>query len=484
VRPDNQPDDSIRIEVVQAGTDRSMAARLRPAIPLERTSATGLSHLDGTLSMARAGPDTGRASFFICLGDQPELDYGGARNPDGQGFAAFGRVTAGMDVVRRIQAGRVEGQRLVEPVVVTSVRRSTRAPGRARLDAVRQRLDSLVAATAIPGIALGLAFGDGTSVGLTAGWSDTAAARALEPDDRMLSGSVGKTYFGAVALQLVAEGRLDLDARLSDYLPDAPWLDRVPNARQVTVRQLMGHTSGIVRYELDPRFLEDLIADPTRTFTPEERLAYLFDREPPFAPGEGWEYSDTNFILVAMLIERITAASAYDEIRRRLLGPLGLDDTAPSDRPTLPRLANGYAGPSNPFGSFDATLRDGRLALNPQFEWGGGGFASTAKDLARWVRHIHEGEAFDARLLGQARTGTPAPLGPQGSYGLGVIMMELPSGTAWGHSGFMPGYRTEAYYFPDFSLGVALQINASDPSALPGSPLRILDGIVALLTAS
>ncbi len=123
VRMDNQPNDSVRIEVIQAGPDRSGPDRSRSPITLERTSLTGLSHVDGALSMARGGPDSARSSFFICIGDQPALDFGGNRSLDGQGFAVFGRVTSGMDVVRRIQMGEVEEQRLVEPVVITSIRR-------------------------------------------------------------------------------------------------------------------------------------------------------------------------------------------------------------------------------------------------------------------------------------------------------------------------------------------------------------------------
>ncbi len=124
VRLDNQPDDSVRIEVIQGGPDTDKVQdRLRPAIALERTSETGLRHIDGALSMARGGPDTGRAQFFVCIGDQPSLDFGGHRNLDGQGFAVFGRVTQGMDIVRRIQMGRVEAQRLVAPVSIDRVRR-------------------------------------------------------------------------------------------------------------------------------------------------------------------------------------------------------------------------------------------------------------------------------------------------------------------------------------------------------------------------
>lgn len=121
VRADNQPRDSVRIGVIQGGANAKRPS-LAP-IELERTNTTGLKHLDGTLSMARAGPNTATSDFFICVGDQPALDFGGHRNLDGQGFAAFGRVTSGMDVVKAIQRGNANGQTLSPPVVITSIRR-------------------------------------------------------------------------------------------------------------------------------------------------------------------------------------------------------------------------------------------------------------------------------------------------------------------------------------------------------------------------
>lgn len=123
VRLDNQPGDRVKIEVVQAGADPRRQKDAWPAIPLERTEKTGIRHRDGTLSMARDGADTARSDFFVCVGDQPALDFGGARNPDGQGFAAFGRVVRGMDVVRRIQAAPADGQALTPPVVIRRARR-------------------------------------------------------------------------------------------------------------------------------------------------------------------------------------------------------------------------------------------------------------------------------------------------------------------------------------------------------------------------
>lgn len=124
VRPDNQAGHPVPIAVVQAQANPARRREFPPAIPLERTSATGLRHVDGTVSMARAAAaDSGRARFFICIGDQPSLDFGGARNPDGQGFAAFGRVVRGMDVVRKIQMSPARGETLTPGIRILRVRR-------------------------------------------------------------------------------------------------------------------------------------------------------------------------------------------------------------------------------------------------------------------------------------------------------------------------------------------------------------------------
>lgn len=124
VTESNQPDNAVKIAVIQARGNPDKENKLRPPVRLERTSETGLKHLDGTVSMAREGPDTAQDHFFICIGDQPELDFGGKRNPDGQGFAAFGRVVEGMDVVRKIHALPAEGQMLKEPVKIQTIIRT------------------------------------------------------------------------------------------------------------------------------------------------------------------------------------------------------------------------------------------------------------------------------------------------------------------------------------------------------------------------
>lgn len=122
VKPDNQPQNNVKIEVVQAGINPEREKESFPAIALERTTKTGLKHLDGTLSMARSEPDSATSDFFICIGDQPELDFGGKRNPDGQGFAAFGKVVRGMDIVRKIQASPADGQKLTPPIRILNAK--------------------------------------------------------------------------------------------------------------------------------------------------------------------------------------------------------------------------------------------------------------------------------------------------------------------------------------------------------------------------
>jgi peptidyl-prolyl cis-trans isomerase A (cyclophilin A) len=122
--PDNQPQNAVKIDVVQAGANPARAMEYFQPIVHEATSDTRLTHADGVVSMARAQVNTARDQFFICIGDQKELDAGGKRNADGQGFAAFGRVISGMDIVRKIQASPASGQTLTPPIGILRIRRN------------------------------------------------------------------------------------------------------------------------------------------------------------------------------------------------------------------------------------------------------------------------------------------------------------------------------------------------------------------------
>jgi len=325
------------------------------------------------------------------------------------------------------------------------------------------------------GATLGVCFADGNCFGLATGFSDLETKQKMKPSDIMCAGSVGKTFALATALQLVKENKINLDEKVEKYLGQEKWLSRLPNAKYITVRQLMNHTSGLVRYEFKDQFTKDLSANPDKSWKPEELLFYLFDTQAAFEAGKGWDYSDTNYIVLGMIIEKVTGKKFYAEATKRVLKPLKLKNTKPQNKREIKGLIQGYAGNKNPFGGKDKMLENGKFIVNPQFEWTGGGFVSNSKDLARWAKLMYEGKAFDASLLPQVFEGVIAPmLGKDAKYGLGVIIRPTRLGLTYGHSGFFPGYMTDMMYFPDKKISIAVQVNSSVPPNL-GKPLtRIL----------
>ena len=347
---------------------------------------------------------------------------------------------------------------------------SSKPSTQALRDRLQARFETLYRAGQFPGGTAGFALPDGTSFAIAVGVSDKTAGTPMRPTDRLLSGSVGKTYVSALVLQHVKEGRIGLDDRIAKWLGQEPWFGRLPNAAEITVRHLLRHTSGLVRYELNPKFTADLSAQPDKVWTPEERLAYLLDSAAPFAPGQGWDYSDTNYIVLGLILERVGGVPYYEQLRQRILEPLALRDTVPADSRTVPGLVQGYAGANNPFGGTDEMIQGGRFVINPQFEWTGGGLACTSRDLARWAQLLYGGQVIDASLMAALLDGVPARLGPGARYGLGVILRPTALGITYGHSGYMPGYQTEVRYFPQLRTAVAVQVNTSVQGAT-GQPL-------------
>jgi D-alanyl-D-alanine carboxypeptidase len=346
--------------------------------------------------------------------------------------------------------------------------------------AVQAHLDALQGVGDFPGVTVGIALPDGTVLSVSAGVADRSTEEPLTPDSRFLAGSVGKTFFAALALELVDEGRLDLDAPIARFLGEEPWFDRLPNARDISVRMLLNHTSGLVRYEFDPEVAERITADPDKIWTPEERLAYLFDTEPPFAAGDDWVYSDTNYIVLAMILERVTGTEAYAEIERRFIDPLALRNTVPSDRRVIPGLVQGYAGADNPFGRRDLMLDEGRLIFNPQLEWAGGGYASSPLDLAVWARALFSGRFHGGDALASMVRAVPTT-SAEVDYGLGVMVRSTGLGPAYGHGGFFPGYLSEMRYYPEHDVGVAVQFNTSVGAAVGRSPSVVAHEVAELV---
>ena len=340
---------------------------------------------------------------------------------------------------------------------------------------LQKNLDSWHKDANFPGATIGVTLANGDSFGLATGYSDREAKTPMKADDFMLAGSVGKTYVAAVALKLISNGAFGLDDKIEKHLGDEEWFRRLPNASDITIRQLMNHTSGLVRYEFKGQFIKDMLADRDRVWKPRELVAYLLDEKAPFEAGNGWTYSDTNYIVLGIVIEKITGKSYYDLARQNVLTPLKLDRTKPQTGRVIEGLIQGYAGKGNPFGGEDEVIKNGKFVFNPQFEWTGGGMVTTSENLSRWAKAMYEGKAFSEEMLSEMLKGVEArQLGPGAKYGLGVIIRPTNSGLSYGHSGFFPGYFTDMMYFPEHKIAVAIQINSSVPKDIRKRPSSVL----------
>jgi D-alanyl-D-alanine carboxypeptidase len=337
----------------------------------------------------------------------------------------------------------------------------------------------------VPGITAGYARLGGESLGVAAGVSDVESGTRLASTDRMLLGSVGKTFVAALAMQLVSEQLLDLDSPMSHWLgDDCPWIDRVPNGKSLTLRNLLMHRSGIPRHIFTQDFLAAVRANPDRVWAPAELVSYILDAEPKFPADGGFAYADTNYILIGMAIEKVTHSSYYEQLAARILAPLHLGATAPSASRKLAKLANGYSSLAPLFGDAGKiklgevevarVVSDGKYFINPQFEWTGGGLITTAEDLARWAVALYGGDVLTEAARIAMLNGKPSPeLGD--SYGLGVqIANDDRWGPVYGHDGVMPGYITAVRYFPDYRVALAIQLNTDAPALLGHRPTWFL----------
>ena len=371
--------------------------------------------------------------------------------------------------------------RLVTPIVsglvaigaATSVMAQSE---RSRLRTSREQvlktvLEKFHSESRFPGAVAGAWFSDNSSVVVAVGFADRDRRVPMANHSLLHAGSVGKTFFAALALKLVGEGRIRLDDKVEKYLGSASWYQSVPNAKTITVRMLLNHTSGIPEYGSD--FMVSLIKEPGRVRSPLDAVKSVADAQPAFSAGTSFNYSDINYQLLQLILERITGRPAADEIRRRLLVPHNLLRVRPADRKVIAGLVSGYAGEKN-FMGFDAVMIDGRLILDPTFEGGGGGFVTNAGDLARWMPLFAEGKTFNKSLLREVRTGVPAgqlDVGKDALHGLGVEIVQTPLGIAYGHGGFFPGYLSLVLWYPEVGISLAIQVNSSAADAL-ARPLR------------
>ena len=373
----------------------------------------------------------------------------------------------------------------------TSSTKGSAQPGSADLSvllaSLQAKLNELHQAASFPGATIGFVLPDGRSGSVSVGLADVENRIPLKPTDRMLAGSIGKTYVSTAILQVVQEGRLDLDAKIESWFGSDAWFPKLPNAKDITLRMLMNHSSGIPEHVLNKDFIAEMKKDPDRIWKPEELIAYILDAKPLFAAGHGWSYADTNYILAGMIFERVTGKTVYGEVERRILKPLKLDRTIPSDRRVLPQVITGYSMPNSPFGFEGRVILNGKFIINPQMEWTGGGFASTAEDLARWAKLLYEGKVLKKETLDQLLTGVEAKEG-RGSgagnkYGLAVQIRPSEWGVSYGHGGWFPGYLSEMEYFPQQRIAVAVQFNTDASPTLKKGPRAYIADAMRIIVA-
>ncbi|WP_221352337.1 serine hydrolase domain-containing protein [Streptomyces beigongshangae] len=294
----------------------------------------------------------------------------------------------------------------------------------------------------------------------TAGLADRATGDPARPGDRFRIASTTKTFVATVMLQLVGEGRVSLDDTVEHWLPGAV-SGNGNDGGAITVRQLLQHTSGLFDYAADlPVFTstDGYRADRYTTWTPEQLVAVATEHVPNFAPGEGWGYSNTNYILAGMIIQKATGHSWEREVTARVIRPLGLrDTTAPT---TYPRISGRHLRGYSSFGEDRAPIDV--TDLNPTAGGAAGAMISTTADLSRFYRALLGGRLLRPAELALMRTAVRAPEldrgWPGARYGLGLMEVPLScGGTYYGHGGDLPGYTTRNGVSGDGRRAVVLQ---------------------------
>jgi len=326
---------------------------------------------------------------------------------------------------------------------------------------LQAKLDSISGKQIIPGATLSVLFEDGTHISIASGLADVENKIPMKPDDVMFSGSVGKTYVAAIVLKLYEKGLVDLKAKAIDHLKDETWFLKVSNSKDITVEMLMNHTAGIPEYVYHKELWEQLKQNPDKIWSVEERFAFIKNDPPTNVPGKGWAYADSHYLILGLIIEKVTGKSYYEVLNEMILKPCKLNHTIPSNKRLLPGLIPGYTGLTEEFLLPHKVLNDNKYAFNPQMEWTGGGLVTTASDLTSWIKQLYGGDVLLPES--QKLMFTPAPfntsLFENAKYGLGCFIGETNGVKFYGHTGFVPGYITYVQYIPKYDIAFAFQFN-------------------------
>ncbi|MGW5990088.1 serine hydrolase domain-containing protein [Streptomyces anulatus] len=301
-------------------------------------------------------------------------------------------------------------------------------------DTVQQSLNALVRDGGTPAALASVKGPGGRDRTYTAGTGDLATGAPVPVDGQVRIGSNTKTFVAVVVLQLVAERRVSLDAFVDTYLPGLVRGKGI-DGRRITVRHLLQQTSGLPEYT-------SRLGDDVRYYAPRELLATALRHPADFAPGKRWKYSNTNYVLAGLIVQKITGRPLADEIDRRIIQRIGLRHTyfpAPGDATIREPHPHGYYQESA-----QTPLRD-ITEMDPSWGWAAGQMISTNSDLNRFFTALLTGRLLPAPQLARMRSTVPAEatFGPGARYGLGLVSRPLPcGGLSWGHGGSFPGYET------------------------------------------
>ncbi|MDH6142821.1 D-alanyl-D-alanine carboxypeptidase [Kitasatospora sp. GP30] len=304
-------------------------------------------------------------------------------------------------------------------------------------DPVQRSVNGLVRDDGVPAALAAVTGRDGRSRDYTAGVGDLATGARVPRDGQVRIGSTTKAFTATVMLQLVGEGKVGLDQPVDTYLPGLLRGDGI-DGRRITVRQLLQHTSGLPEYLTA---IGNILADPHRFYEPRDLLDLALTRKADFAPGTKWEYSNTNYIVAGLLIEKVTGRPLGEEITTRIIDRLGLRHTyvpAPGELTLRGPHPEGYQREAS-----DGPWRD-VTELDPSVAWAAGELVSTNSDINHFFTALLSGKLLAPAELAQMRTTVPADkLGPGTRYGLGLMSQPLScGGVFWGHGGDIPGYHT------------------------------------------
>lgn len=324
---------------------------------------------------------------------------------------------------------------------------------------------STLAETYTPGALVGVWMPGRAAWRFAAGVGDIANAAPLRQDDHFRIASITKTFVATVALQLVAEGKLAIDDTLATFV------DGIPNGDAITLRDLLGMTSGVYNYINDPLIAVDYDKNPLLPFRPEQAVEIVRRHgEADFAPGAKFVYSDTNYILVGLIIEKVTGRDLATEVTVRTIVPLGLTGTSFATTPQIPDpYLRGYSS-TKP----GAALRD-VTASNPTVAWAAGAMISTLDDLRRWNTELLTGTLLTPALQAERRRITYAVTTPI-TFGYGLGLAEV--GGLIGHSGGILGYSSWMIQDPGSGTTIVLVANLGNTEGGLGGVLlfeRIAD---------